>query len=217
MDIPLVVWGENSAFEYGGTEDERLGFRMDRAWLQKYGVTHGTTASDWVSDNLTEKELTPYFGPHDEEIEGKGVLAVFLGYYFQWDPARSLEVALAHGFEPRKEGPRTGYYNYADIDDDFISIHHYLKWPKFGFTRLFDNLSLEIRNCRMSREEAVAILEERGAETPHEDIEKFCGYVGISREHFFEIVEKFRNPDIWVKERDRWVINNFLIPGWRWE
>jgi len=30
--IPLVVWGENSAFEYGGTYDERTGFRLDAAW-----------------------------------------------------------------------------------------------------------------------------------------------------------------------------------------
>ena len=29
--IPLVVWGENSAFEYGGAEEERTGFRLDAA------------------------------------------------------------------------------------------------------------------------------------------------------------------------------------------
>ena len=35
FEIPLVVWGENSAFEYGGTDDERMGFRLDGRWLQK--------------------------------------------------------------------------------------------------------------------------------------------------------------------------------------
>ena len=30
-----------------------------------------------------------------------------------------------------------------------------MKWYKFGFTRLFDNLSLEIRNGRMTRDEAL--------------------------------------------------------------
>src|SRR5438094_6959008 len=29
FEIPLVVWGENSAFEYGGTDDERKGFKLD--------------------------------------------------------------------------------------------------------------------------------------------------------------------------------------------
>src|SRR5207248_9480531 len=38
-DIPLVVWGENSAFEYSGTGDESRGFRLDSQWLKKYGLT----------------------------------------------------------------------------------------------------------------------------------------------------------------------------------
>jgi len=216
FDIPLVIWGENSAFEYGGGEDVHKGFRLNGQWLKQYGVTQGTTAYDWKSDELTEKELTPYFGPTDEELERKGVLAIFLGHYFPWDPVASLEVAQAHGFQVRQEGPKTGFYNYADIDDDFISIHHYLKWYKFGFTRLFDNLSLEIRNGRMTREEAIQIVREGGDETPHEDIARFCAFVGITQKQFFEIIEKFRNREIWVRQNGKWMIEDFLIPDWRW-
>ncbi len=58
------VWGENSAFEYGGEDEVRTGFKLDRAWLKSHGVTHGTTAKDWVgAGGLTAKDLTPYFGP----------------------------------------------------------------------------------------------------------------------------------------------------------
>ncbi|MCX7307272.1 MAG: N-acetyl sugar amidotransferase, partial [Afipia sp.] len=134
--IPLIVWGENSAFEYGGREEERTGFQLDRAWLQRHGVTHGTTARDWISPKLTERELTPYFGPSESDLESAGVLAVFLGYYLEWDPEETRKVAAQHGFAADTKGPRTGLYDYADIDDDFISIHHWLKWYKFGFTRL---------------------------------------------------------------------------------
>jgi len=215
--IPLVVWGENSAFEYGGSDEARQGFRLNADWLKKYGVTHGTTAGDWVSDDLTKKEMTPYFRPTDEELESAGVLAVFLGYYFPWDPAISLEVARLHGFRARSQGPKTGYYNYADIDDDLISIHHFLKWYKFGFTRSFDNLSLEIRNGRMKREEAVQILRQRGDETPHDDIETFCDYVGMTKQHFFEVIEKFRNPDIWTRRNGTWMIEEYLISDWDWK
>jgi N-acetyl sugar amidotransferase len=214
--IPLVIWGENSAFEYGGTEEEKSGFRLDAKWLKNYGVTNGTTAADWVSNELTKRALTPYFCPSDHELQEKGIRAVFLGYYFRWDPEISLKVALEHGFQPRDEGPRTGFYNYADIDDDFISLHHYLKWYKFGFTRLFDNLSLEIRNGRIKRAEAVRIIRERGDETPYEDIEKFCTFTGITRESFFEIAEKFRNTDIWIKEKERWTIKDFILHDWNW-
>jgi N-acetyl sugar amidotransferase len=216
FEIPLIVWGENSAFEYAGSGDDRYGFRLDWRWLQQFGVTHGTTARDWVSTDLTQKELTPYFGPSEEELQANGVLAVFLGYYFPWDPATSLRVARAHGFEVSTEGPRTGYYNYADIDDDFISIHHYLKWYKFGFTRLFDNLSLEIRNGRMTRDQAIEVVRQRGDQTPHEDIARFCDFVGITLEHFWDVAEKFRNPNIWVRSQGRWIMPDFLIPDWSW-
>lgn len=207
--IPLVVWGENSAFEYG-TDDEALtGFRIDSNWLKKFGVTNGTTAEDWISEDLTKKELTPYFSLSDEEIDKAGINAVFLGYYFNWDVETSLTVAKDNGFKVSDKA-KTGIYNYADIDDDFISIHHFLKWYKFGITRSFDNLSLEIRNKRICREDAVKKLTSLGDETPYEDIRKFCKFAGITERRFFEISEKFRNEEIWKKIDGVWKIPNYI-------
>jgi len=215
--IPLVVWGENSAFEYG-TEDESLtGFRLDGAWLARHGVMHGTTAEDWLGQGFTRKELVAYFGPDAGTLASHGLRAVFLGYYFPWDPETSLSVAAAHGFAFDAGAARTGYYDYADIDDDFISLHHWMKWYKFGFTRLFDNLSLEIRNGRMTREQALQIIRERGDQTPHADIDKFCAFAGITRERFFAIAETFRNHDVWKRREDGSLhIPGFLFDDWRW-
>lgn len=216
FNIPLIIWGENSAFEYG-TDDEALtGFKLDSKWLKKFGVTNGTTAEDWISNDLTKKELTPYFAPSDYEIEKAGINAIFLGYYFNWDVRTSLETAMIHGFKTALN-PKTGIYNYADIDDDFISIHHYLKWYKFGMTRSFDNLSLEIRNGRITRQEAIDTLRKLGDETPYEDIESFCRFTGIDVKRFFSICEKFRNKEIWKNEKDSWKIDEFLIPDWNWK
>jgi hypothetical protein len=215
--IPLVIWGENSAFEYGGSDEERTGFRLDDRWRRKYGVTHGTTASDWIDDELSAKDLSAYFGPSDAELSDAGVLAAFLGYYFPWDPETSLSAAVAHGFQVRDEGPKTGYYNYADIDDDFISIHHWLKWYKFGFTRLFDNLSLEIRNGRITRDDAIAIVRQSGPQTPHADIARMCDFLGITTARFYEVAETFRNPRVWTQRERCWTIDNFLINDWDWD
>lgn len=214
--VPLIVWGENSAIEYGDGGDPDHGWRLDRRWLATYGVTHGTTAADWVSPDLTASDLIPYTGPSDEALDAANVSAVFLGYYFPWDPATSLAVARAHGFQGSPDGPKTGYYDYADIDDDFISIHHHLKWYKFGFTRLFDNLSLEIRNGRLTRAEAVAVIADRGEQTPHGDIVRFCAFIGITTDHFFEIADKFRNPEVWTVRNGTWMIDGFLISDWTW-
>jgi N-acetyl sugar amidotransferase len=207
-DVPLVVWGENSAIEYAGEEDS---FRLDSDWVRRFGVVHGTTADDWVGDGLTRQDLTPYYGPGDSE----GIEAVFLGWFYEWDPTMTAAAAAAHGFRAA-EGPRTGLYEHTDIDDDFISLHHWMKWFKFGFTRTWDNLALEIRNGRMTRDEAIEVLRERQNETPHEDIESFCGWAGITKERFFEIAETFRSTDVWTRRDGTWVIDGFLIPDWRW-
>jgi N-acetyl sugar amidotransferase len=217
LGIPLVVWGENSAFEYGGNDDERYGFRLDREWLRRFGVTHGTTADDWVSETLSRKALTPYFGPAEDDLSRSGVNAVFLGYYFPWDPDTSLQTAKANGFRARAEGAKTGYYDYADIDDDFISIHHFLKWYKFGFTRSFDNLSLEIRNGRLTRAQAIDWLRKRGDETPHDDIKAICAFMQIPVAAFFDVIERFRNPAVWRRDQGVWKIDQFLIPDWNWQ
>lgn len=217
FNIPLVIWGENSAFEYGADNEKDTGFNLTSDWLKKYGVTHGTTAKDWIGDSLTKNDLVPYIGPSSRELEQAGVRAVFLGYYFEWDPQTTSQIAREHGFVSSDSGARVGYYDYADIDDDFISLHHWLKWHKFGFTRTFDNLSLEIRNGRISRSDAIEYIRSKGDETPHDDIEKFCVFSGITSDQFFAIAEKFRNPEIWRQDRDdRWYIKDFLIPDWKW-
>src|SRR5262249_4648767 len=166
--IPLIVWGENSAVEYSGEDVAGEGQGFDRAWLSRYGVTHGTSAAEWIDSELSSKDLAAYFGPDPDVLEAQGTRAVFLGHYFEWDPERSYAAARKHGFQSNAGRSRTGYYDHTDIDDDFISIHHWMKWYKFGFTRLFDNLALEIRNGRMTRDRAIEIIRRIGDETPIE-------------------------------------------------
>lgn len=36
---------------------------------------------------------------------------------------------------------------------------------------------------------ATGIIAERGDDTPHADMDKFCAFVGITRDHFFDVME----------------------------
>jgi N-acetyl sugar amidotransferase len=213
--VPLVVWGENSALEYVGQTEDAGSFELTGEWVRRYGAVHGTIADDWIDAQLTARDLTPYRGPTDDELRAQGVRAIFLGMFFEWDPEDTYRVAREHGFQAADE-PRTGAWSYADIDDDFISIHHWLKWHKFGFTRVWDNLSVEIRNGRMSRAEAVETVRELGDQCPHEDIAAFCRYTGIDEERFFSIAETFRDPGVWTWRDGVWQIDDFLIPDYPW-
>lgn len=217
LRVPLVVWGESPHMEYGGSRKDRAYNRLDPGWFKRHGILQGTSAADWVGmGGLTRKDLEPYFLPAAADFRRAGVESVFLGYYLPWDPVESLRAAKARGFQVRKEGPKLGYYDYADIDCDFISVHHYFKWLKFGFTRLFDNLSIEIRNGRMSRDAALRVIARTGPQVPEEDIGKLCAFLRISRGHFRRIEERFRNRSVWVRRNGRWVVKDFILPDWRW-
>mgnify|MGYP001987485615 CR=1 FL=1 len=216
LEIPLILWGENSADEYGG-ENELKGVNLNHKWLLKYGVTNGTCHTDWIDKDLSEKDLAPYIWPSDEEQNRTGVKAVFLGHYFQWSPQNTFELAKKFGFENASKA-KTGYYNFADIDDDFlITIHHWMKWYKFGFTRLWDNLSLEIRNQKITRHEAISKIKSHGDEIPRSEISLFCEYVNIPEKKFYDIANSFRNKKIWkINDQGVYFIKDFLIKDWKW-
>ena len=215
--VPLVVWGENSATEYGGRDEDARASRLDAEWIARYGATRGTTADDWRGmENLDDRDLIPYGLPSAEALTDAGVDAIFLGHFLPWDAEESLRVATAHGFQRRVEGPRTGRWDYADVDDAFISVHHWLKWHKFGFTRSWDNLSVEIRRGRCTREAAIEWLMQRGDERPTEDIEAFCRFVERDDAWFESVCERFRNRSIWRRDGGAWTIPGFLMPNWGW-
>jgi N-acetyl sugar amidotransferase len=215
-EIPLVVYGENSAFEYGSEDEGLTGARVNREWLRQFGVTGATTVEDWYDDHLRPEALAPLVLPSDQALAEKHVSALFLGHYFPWDPEHSRTIASRHGFEARAGGARVGHYDFVNIDDDMIGVHHHPKWHKFGITRTWDTLSMEIRAGRLRREEAVGFVRARGDETPWDDIALFCRYVGMSQPEYFEILERFRNLSLWTRRDGRWRIDDFLVDDFPW-
>ena len=215
-NIPLVIQGENSAMEYGGNNKLSNLKKTNLNYLKKYGVTHETTSKDWFDNKLNKKNMLPYYWPNFSELKKKNIKTIFLGYYFKFDPKKSYKIAQKSGFKKILK-PKTGVYNFADIDDDFlITIHHWLKWYKFGFTRTWDNLSIEIRNNRLTRNKAIKILKTNIDKKPINEIKKFCKYLNISENNFYKIIEKFRNKKIWKKNKGTWYISNFLIKDFKW-
>lgn len=214
---PLVIYGENSADEYGNTDDSTRGYLLTSEWLMRYGATGRTTAKDWIDSELSMRDLQPYQWPSEDELSTVGVRPVFLGYFFKWDAMETFRIAKEHGFESASQ-PKVGIYEFADIDDSFvIAVHHYMKWLKYGFTRTWDNIALEIRAGRLSREEGLNRIKSLGQEYPREAIQDFCRYVGYTEDDFVGVIERFRNPSIWSKSNDGvWRIEGFPISEWSW-
>ena len=113
FSVPYIVWGENSAIEYGGAKKDQNLKNLDNKWIKKFGINFGTTAKDWVDKDLTRKDMAPFF--KDETKTKKNPKSIFLGDYFNWDPNKSFHVAKKNGFKSYKKISKTGIYNYADI------------------------------------------------------------------------------------------------------
>jgi len=211
LRIGLVVWGENPYMEYGGPEKDRKADQLNKKLAQQLPVLMGKTAHDWVNKHTSIQELESLLMPTDQELRAIKHTPIFLGHYIPWDAKRNVEIAKTYGYKARESGPIMGLYDYADLDCMNIVIHHYFKWLKFGFNRVTDNASNEIRKGRMTRAEAIALVRKRdGIKPPKEYIEHFCRQIGITVKRFWDTAEKFRNKDIWKKTED----GEWYIEGW---
>ena len=212
LKIPLIVWGENAAFEYGTNNNDLKGFSLNQSWFRVHGNTFGTFAEYWEKKfPQLSKKLNLYRGVSDKKMKKSGVKGIFLGHYFKYDPEKNFKLAKSYGFLSGTKFRKTGFYSYSDLDDNFISIHHYMKHFKFGFTRTQDNLSIEVRNKRLTRSKAIDILKKYELDRPVKDIKLFCKYLDLKVKTFNNIVEKFRNKKIWIKKNKKWMIKSKLI------
>ena len=69
--IPLIVWGENSAVEYGQVSRADLDSVMSNSWRKYYGVNNGTVIYDWVGNDLKKKDLLSYMPSSSKNMSDK--------------------------------------------------------------------------------------------------------------------------------------------------
>ncbi|MBI5644485.1 N-acetyl sugar amidotransferase [Candidatus Kaiserbacteria bacterium] len=202
--IPLVIWGENSQLEYGGPKAARMKNVLDRRWLEEFGGLLGLRVDDLVgAQGLTQEDLISYFYPSDEELKKAGIFGAFLGYYFKWDARPQVELMKTLGFSIKEDGPVEGTYtNYENLDDAVVAIHDYLKFVKFGFGRATDHACLDIRNKRLTRNEAVKLVTQYDGKWPHIAVAEFLRYFALSLEEFDQIVDSFTNRSLFETDAD---------------
>lgn len=202
--IPIILYGENSAVEYGGSSKFH-GSDLSPDWIRRFGVNAGTIAEDWIDDQLSYQDLTPYRQPKLSQFVPR---PVFLSYFFEWNVFITKQYAIERGLEVPSNA-MSGKHAFSDIDEAFmVTIHHWLKWYKFGFTRRWDNLSLDIRAGLITRRQAIEELINSPENIPIEQIKLFSNYIDISVDQFWSICKSFRGSDSWYKDHDVWRLKN---------
>ena len=205
FNIPLIIWGENPQQEYGGPNLESVKTSvLNRKWLEEFGGLLGNRIQDMVGvDGLTEKELTPYYYPSDEDIEKVGVTGFFLGSYFFWDARKQLEIVKEHGFSVKEDGPVEGTFtNYENLDEKMHGLHDYLKFVKYGFGRATDHACIDIRNNRITREEGLKLVKQYDGKYPHYGVNEFVKYSGLNKDEIDSVIDSFTNSILFEQDEN---------------
>ena len=200
-NIPLLIWGENSQFEYGGPATHKDNNFLDRNWLEQFQMS-GHRLQDVVHDGINYNDIKTLHYPSDEDINKVGVTGLFLGYFEKWDTKKNTDICCDLGWHRNPDGAVEGAYNdIENLDCKWIGgLHDYMKYIKYGFGRATDQLCIEIRAGRISREDAIKELENSSqGKVPWKYVPDFLEYLNITEAEFTENLDKFTNKMIFKR------------------
>lgn len=210
MNIPLVIYGENIAWEYGGVEAEETYSAKEQI---NNDVAKKVDFSLWRKNGIQDKELNMLKYPSREEIEKAKLEPIYLSYFVAWDGYEHYETAKRYGFKDLSgEWKRDGYIeDYDQVDSVAYLINVWMKYPKFGFARATDVVGYWIRSGRIRREEGVKLIEENDHKLDKKILNDFLKFTGYTEEKFWDTVEKFWNTDIFEKENGKWQLKKTVV------
>ena len=195
--IPLIVWGAHQGIDQVGMYSHLDEVEMSRKYRKDHDLM-GLEAEDLVSeaDNLPERDLQPLFYPHDKDIERVGIRGIYLNNYLCWDTkAQHEQMIKQYGYET---SPQTRTFDtYSDVDSlIYNDLHDYIKYLKFGYSKVTDHACREIRLRRMTREQGQTLVRDY-SDRPAKYTELFLKWLEIDRKNLFQTVDRFRDLTIW--------------------
>ena len=206
LGIPLVVYGENTNYEYGGPlGGEETYSAIDQI---KNDVVKPIPWEEWTDKDLTMKDFAAVSYPTAEEIKNIKLEPIFLSYFYPWSGYENMQFARSRGFktlEDTGEWKRDGFLEqYDQIDTVGYLTHCWFKFPKFGHFRVSEVASLWIREGRMTRENAVKNVIQEDWKLDRKMLQDFLAFTGYNENEFWKQVDRFANNDILEKRDGHW-------------
>lgn len=211
FNIPLIIWGENPQNEYGGPAAAAENNTLNRRWLEEFGGLLGLRVSDLVGNGSIEpRHLIQYTYPSDEDLKRVRATGLFLGYYLPWDGFENAIYAQSYGFQTYHKAVEGSLVNYENLDNIQTGIHDYFKFLKYGFGRATDLACMHIRRGRLSRADALEMVELHDGKFPHvylgHPISDVMNEIGMTLEEFQRVCDRFTNKKLFLCD----VQGNFL-------
>lgn len=210
--IPLIVWGAHQGNDQVGMFSHLDEVEMTRKYRKEHDLM-GLEAEDlaYQSQEVTLDDMEPYIYPHDKELEAVGVRGIYLNNYVRWDSKAQHELMIKqYGYETMFQQRTFDTYNDVDCFH-YSGIHDYIKFLKWGYGKVTDHASREIRLKRMTREEGIEMVRKYQDVKP-KDLPLFLKWLAMSEGEFWEYVDKQRDPIIWQKNnQDKWELKDSIL------
>ncbi len=200
--IPLIIWGAHQGVEQVGMFSHLDEVEMTRKYRKDHDLM-GFEAEDLIDETLgvTEADLQQFTYPHDKEIEKVGVRGIYLNNYIRWDSkAQHEEMIKTYGYESGLQARTFDTYNDVDCFH-YSDIHDYIKFLKWGYGKVTDHVSREIRLKRMTREEGIDLVAQYQDKKPT-TLKLFLDWIGMTENSFYYLINERRDPRIWGASDD---------------
>lgn len=207
--IPLIIWGIQPWSEQTGMFSHLDEVEMTERCRKEHGLM-GISAEDIVDSaaGVTRGDVQPFVYPYDSELETVGVRGLYLSNYIRWDAKRQHEAMIdTYGYESSVQ-QRT-FNTYEDVHCfHSAGVHDYIKYLKYGYSKVTDHATREIRLKRMTREEGIAKVLEYSERTPA-DLSLFLDWAEMSEREFLDCVWNRRDGRIWARDKaGEWVLRD---------
>lgn len=210
--IPLIIWGAHQGVDQVGMYSHLDEVEMTRKYRKEHDLM-GLESEDLLArcPELKAADVEQFRYPHDKEIEAVGVRGIYLNNYVRWDSKAQHELMIQrYGYE---SGPQQRTFDtYNDVDCfHYSGLHDYIKFLKWGYGKVTDHASREIRLKRLTREHAVQLVERYQA-APPSDLPLFLQWLGMSEREFRPIIDAHRDQRIWSRDGEgAWRLSDSVI------
>lgn len=209
--IPLIIWGVQPWSEQTGMFSHLDEVEMTERCRKEHGLM-GIAAEDLIDTEagISQGDVQPFVYPYDNELETVGVRGLYLSNYIRWDAKQQHELMIdTYGYESALQ-QRT-FNTYEDVHCfHSAGVHDYIKYLKYGYSKVTDHATREIRLKRMTREEGIAKVNEYTERKPS-DLTMFLDWVGMSERDFTDCVADRRDKRIWSRNTSgEWVLGDSI-------
>lgn len=210
FNTPLLVYGENVSYEYGGDGYEETYSAREQI---NNGVACEFSQEELIKGaGVTKEDLALTIGPSKEEMSKLDPM--YVSYFLPWNSYANYKFAKSRGFHDlNHEWNRTHHIeNFDQIDSRAYLVHSWLKYPKFGHATATDYAARLTRYGLLTRDEAINLVKKHDHDLDAKCVKDFIDFAGYSETEFWNIIDSLYNRELFKKDSNgEWVLKN---PVW---